>query len=161
MKFFNKLLFFIFILQTSQTSFAQSKNLGLGVILFSPTGISGNYKLSQNKSIDAAAAWSLNDSDQNLYLHSTYLWHKPGAIKIEKFKANAYYGAGARLISWDNPPSKSRDSEIRLGARGVLGANYLFQEPAIETFAELSMTVELIPDTDVDLDLGLGVRIYF
>ncbi len=31
---------------------------GLGIIIGDPTGLSGNYRLSQQRSIDAAVAWS-------------------------------------------------------------------------------------------------------
>jgi hypothetical protein len=36
-----------------------------------------------------------------------------------------------------------------------------FKDPRIELFTEIALTVDIIPEAEVDLDLGLGIRYYF
>lgn len=126
-----------------------------------PTGISGAYVLNPKNTIDAAFSWDLNNDDQNFYLHSTYLWHQRDFLKLDKVRLSTYFGGGGRLISWEDPPGKDKDTQFRAGARGVLGLNYYFKKPKIEVFGEVSLTLDLIPNTASDLDLGIGARFYF
>lgn len=140
---------------------SHAKSLGAGIILFGPTGPSANYFLNQNHSIDAALSWSLNNDNQNLYLHSTYLWHNRDLLKVDNVKLDAFFGAGVRMVSWRDPPGKRSDSETRLGMRGVAGTGYTFKNPAIEVFGELSLVMDVVPETDIDLGLGIGARYYF
>lgn len=155
--------FFAFaILFLSALSKAQAKDFGLGIILMGPTGVSTNYFFEKNKSIDTALSWDLNDDDQTFYLHSTYLLHKPKLIKIDRAALDLHFGGGARLISWDDRPGKhdKHDDELYLGLRAACGLSYTF-ERAIEIFSELSLTMDMIPDTDADVDFGIGARYYF
>lgn len=140
---------------------ASAKPLGVGVILFGPTGFSANYFLSSGNSVDAALSWSLNDDDQNFYLHSTYLWHKRNFFHLDKVPLHAYYGIGGRLISWEDPPGKERDSEFRAGIRGAGGIRHVFSKTRIEAFGEISLNMDVVPETDADLKVGLGGRYYF
>lgn len=157
-----KKLILILMLLTS-SSFAEAKQFGLGAILFGPTGLSTNYYFNRTTSLDTAWSWSLNDDDQTLYIHSTYLFHKPKLLKLGTLPAiDFHYGGGARLIVWDDRPGKhdKHDDETAIGVRGAVGLNYLFK-PAIQVFGELSLTMDLIPETDADIDLGIGARFYF
>lgn len=151
---------FIFLtLLFSKTVFAG--NLGLGVILFGPTGFSGNYFIQKSNSIDAAFSWDLNDNDQDIYIHGTYLWHRRDLIKVDQQPFDLFFGFGGRIVDWNDPPGKDRDSETRLGLRGSGGVGYTFQKPRIELFGELSLTMDVIPETDADVDFALGGRFYF
>jgi hypothetical protein len=134
---------------------------GAGIIIFGPTGFSANYNFSKAHSLDAALAWSMNDDDQKFYFHSTYLWKRPNFFRIDKVQLNTHWGVGGRVISWDDPPGRDRESEVRLGVRGSGGVSYVFPNHPVELFGELALTMDLIPETDADLHLGLGARYYF
>lgn len=161
-----RLKLFILVLIAFSSHFAFAGNFGLGGILFSPTGASINYYFDKEHSIDGALATGLNDNDQNLYLHSTYLWHKPGMIKISRTSLDLFYGAGARIISWDEDHPKNNKKndykdETYIGPRGSIGAGYYFPEPRLQVFGELSLTIDVIPETEADIDVALGLRYYF
>ena len=148
----------------ASSAFAQSTSrpLGLGLILFGPTGFSTNYYLTRNTSFDTAWSWSMNDDDQNLYVHGTYLFHRPDMLQIDRVALDVHFGGGLRIISWDDRPGRHRkhDDDTYIGVRGAAGTSYVFN-PAIQVFGELSLTMDLIPETDADLDLALGARFYF
>ncbi len=50
---------------------------------------------------------------------------------------------------------------LPIGPRAPVGLLYNFHNPNIEVFAELALAVDLTPKTDVDLDVGIGVRVRF
>lgn len=137
---------------------ADDGNLGLGVILGDPTGFSANYHLSLNQSIDGAVAWDFSGED-DIYLHSTYLFHHPQSIKIEKINLGWYFGLGARAIFHNR--SNSNDDDVNLGIRGALGANFKGIKTPLEVFLELAPVMEFVEDTDFDMDAGIGFRYYF
>ncbi len=144
-----------------------ANELGLGVILFEPSGLSVNYFIDRDTSIDAAIGWGVGTRYSRFYLHSTYLWHLPKQIDLKKFSFDVFYGLGGRLISWEDHyhPRRSyrhSDSTITdIGVRGAGGLGYTFADPGLEIFSEISLTMNIIRDTYADIDLGLGVRYYF
>lgn len=140
-------------------STAQAKQFGLGVILGSPTGISGKLFTGKNQAIDGAAAWSFGDYDA-FHLHGDYLWHRPHIFDIEGEPFTLYYGIGARLISWESRKPRY-NHDWALGPRIPLGITYTFRDPVIELFGEVALVMDLVPETDADLDLGIGGRFYF
>lgn len=138
-----------------------AKPFGLGVILFGPTGFSGNYYLNHKYSVDGAVAWGLGERNQSIYLHSTLLYHNRDLFKISRTKLDVFFGGGARVVSWRDYPGNKRKEETQFGARGALGTGYEFKDPSIEVFGELSLTMNVVPETNADIDIGLGARYYF
>lgn len=145
----------IFTVFFSLNTWAQT---GIGIIVGNPTGISANHWLSGDKSIDAALAFDLDDS--NIHLHSTYLWHQPDSIDLDGVLLGWYYGVGAKIQNKDKK-GLSDDSESHLGARGSLGLHLPVKNEKFDFFAEAALVMNIIPETDLDLDLGIGARIYF
>ena len=70
---------------------------GLGVAIGSPTGLAGKYKLAAKSSIDAAVAY-----DNNLYLHSDYLYEGRPLFPPRTVRLTWYAGAGGRLVFAQN-----------------------------------------------------------
>jgi len=125
------------------------EGLGLGVILGSPTGISGKYWLDKIHAIDAALGFS-----GDFALHADYLWHGWKAFPQPKKGAlGAYLGIGGRF------EEKKKDNEF--GIRFVAGGNYWFEKYPVEVFLELVPVFEVSPDTGLGFDGGIGIRYYF
>jgi len=130
---------------------------GVGLVIGDPTGLSGNYRLSSERSIDAALAWSFG-SNPGFEIHSDYLWRRPGLLRAENIKFDLHYGIGARLLSLSN---SNVSDKTRFGPRLPLGLGSNFNQQALEVFAELALVMNVIPATSADLDFGIGARIYF
>lgn len=142
----------------STNAFAAEDNFGLGIILGQPTGISANYKFSPNQSIDGTLAYKLSGNDE-IYLHSTYLFRHPGTIFTERSASLGWYGGiGGRVKIEDRP---GNDNDFRFGIRGAIGASLEFNKSPFEIFAELAPVLGLVTDTDLDINGGLGARYYF
>ncbi len=130
---------------------------GLGIIIGDPTGLSGNYRLSQQRSIDAAVAWSFGHH-RGFEIHSDYLWHRANLFRIERVAFDWHYGVGARLI---NVEDRNLSERTYFGPRIPIGLSTDFNKSTFELFGEIAMIMNLVPATALDLDFGLGVRVYF
>ena len=130
---------------------------GVGIVLGDPTGVSANYRLSSERSVDAALAWAFG-SDPGFQIHSDYLWHRANLIRDPKISFDLHYGVGGRLMSIRDDKVKDR---TRFGLRLPVGLSTSFSQRALEVFGELALGMNLIPATSADLDFGIGARVYF
>lgn len=129
----------------------------LGVVIGDPTGVSGRLGLDSQHSLEGALAYS-SSHYEGLHVHATYLWDRARSFATSQGPLELYYGLGARLISINKG---KYDGDTALGVRSPLGLLYNFHNPNVEVFGELSLALDVVPKTDVDLDVGIGVRIRF
>lgn len=133
----------------AQTS-TDKGQIGLGIMVGEPTGLSFKYWMGSKTAVDAGLTWSLSGNDA-IGVHADYVWHK--WLNVEKGQLALYYGVGAAL--W------VAESNTGLGARIPVGLNYLFQDAPLDLFIEVVPGLGVLPDTDFDVDGGIGVRYYF
>lgn len=153
MKFFLALAMLLMM----QNTFAREE-LQLGVILGAPTGISGKMSLGNNRSIDAALAYSLVN-DLGLVFQADYLVENAHSFSINApHPLELYFGIGARLAIIDHG---RHEDDLAIGPRAPIGVSYTISNPNLQFFGELALILNVVPDTDVDLDAGIGVRYRF
>jgi hypothetical protein len=137
-------------------------NLGLGLIIGSPTGFSGKYLLGRQSAIEVNAGWSFWGS---VGMHATgdYQHLFPGVVHDEYGKALEtvipYLGIGGRFKIRSTDNATNDDTEFAVGVRMGGGIEYLISQIGI--FLELYPVVNIIPSTDFDFEGGLGARYYF
>lgn len=135
-------------------SYAQDteKDLGIGVMIGEPTGLSLKSWTGGNNAFDVGVAWSLGRYDA-FYVHADYLWHNYDVFdEVDSGTLPLYYGVGGRIVFDEN--------DAVIGARFPVGVNYLFEDAPIGLFVEVAPIFNLAPSTDFDVDGGLGVRFY-
>ena len=130
---------------------AQSKGIGLGLIVGEPTGISFKYWTGSTTAFDAALAWSFSDEGA-FHIHGDYIFHNFTLITIPEGKLPFYYGIGARIKT---------ANDTKLGVRVPLGLAYLFNSAPIDIFLEIVPILDLTPKTDFAINAALGARYYF
>ena len=128
-----------------------SRNIGLGVILGEPTGVSFKIWNRQTVAFDAGAAWSIVD-EKNFQIHGDLLLHNFNLFKVETGRMALYYGIGARV--WF-----ATDTVVSL--RVPVGLSYEFEKTPVELFLEVVPMLDLIPATDVGMAGAVGFRYYF
>lgn len=143
--------FFVFLI-LSGLSFANTPgNFGLGIILGEPTGISCKIWQSDRIAYDGALAWSFGKNG-SVHVHADYLWHNYNLIRTLNSYTPFYYGIGGRIESKD---------EAALGIRFPLGVDFRSRNYPIDIFVEIVPVFNVIPETDLDIEGGIGIRYYF
>ena len=133
-------------------SFAESNhNIGLGIILGEPTGISFKIWNRQTVAFDAGAAWSIVD-EKHFQVHGDLLFHNFGLFRVETGRMALYYGVGARV--WFA-------SDTIVSLRVPVGLSYEFEKTPVEIFLEIVPMLDLIPSTEVGMGGAVGFRYYF
>lgn len=143
------------VLLSSNTAIAQVNgnggDLGLGVMLGEPTGISLKAWNNERSAFDLGAAWSFGRNDA-LHIHGDYLLHS-WLDGVESGDLAFYYGVGARLAL--------SDPDARAGIRVPFGLNYIIPDSQVDLFVEAVPILNLTPSTDFDGNGALGIRYYF
>lgn len=132
---------------------AQKGNLGVGVILGQPTGISAKLWNGRTTAFDAAAAWAINQDGGAMHLHADYLIHNFELLQVEEGMLPLYFGIGGKV---------QLGPDVGFGIRVPLGISYIFNDDLpLDTFLEIAPTLDLMPSTGFSIDGGIGVRYYF
>ena len=133
-------------------SHAQNE-LGIGVILGEPTGLSAKKWLSSEHAVDAALAWSFSN-DTRIQVHGDYLYHRVHFFNADEYEGRIpfYFGIGGRAIFGEN--------DTTIGARFPFGIGKTLDNAPIELFLEVVPILDLAPDTAFDLNAAIGARYY-
>ena len=124
------------------------KNMGAGIVIGSPVGITGKYWLSRENAIDGV--FSVLGSNE-IYLHADYLWHDYRAFpEPEEGKLPLYYGVGGSFTS---------DGDVSV--RVPVGIAYMFEGYPFDVFLELAPVITFFHDEGFGLRGGIGARYYF
>jgi hypothetical protein len=141
----------------------QSRELGLGILLGEPSGLTGKYWLSVSQALDLHLSFDF--SDEAFAVVFDYLFHFDIArLGNRKVELPFYVGIGGKLlVDADNKPGRADEDndDVRLGLRVPLGLSVLLTQAPLEFFGEVGLGISVIPRTVPDLDGGLGVRYYF
>ena len=141
-KFLTLLLSLFLLIGTTQISAKQ--NIGIGVIIGNPTGLSLKFDNFPVMGI----AWN---TAGYLHVHADYwLINKTLADPI-----NWYLGLGGKVIFWTD----HRSSNLGLGIRIPVGLQW-FPFNNLELFGEIVPGLALFPATGFDWDAGIGARFY-
>ncbi len=156
------LLLGIFLITIITTNlFAQSpgrKDLGFGIILGEPTGVTVKYWTNYDNAFVFDLGSSYFGSPR---LNADYLWH---FNVFNSDIANLYAGPGLSLGFgegygfWDKNFRVNSGTEV--GVRGVFGVNILPRRTPLEIFGEIGVLVGLAPDFGSGIDGAIGLRFY-
>jgi len=128
----------------------QQRSFGAGIIIGDPTGFTAKYWKSKENAYDFGLAWALGDNGSVL-IYGDYIWHR-FEITGEP-RTPLYFGVGA----WFG----ANDNRTGLGARIPLGVTHIFARDPIDIFFEIVPAISIVPDTDLDVQGGFGIRYYF
>ncbi|HPW17659.1 MAG TPA: DUF3996 domain-containing protein [Candidatus Aminicenantes bacterium] len=139
-------------------TFAESnRNVGLGIILGEPTGLTFKLWNKEAMAFDAAAAWSFVGGTY-FQIHGDMLFHNFNLFRVETGRMSLYYGAGAR-IKFAEDGAGGRDTTVSL--RVPFGLAYEFDKTPVEIFMEIVPMLDLIPSTHFQMAGAVGFRYYF
>jgi hypothetical protein len=141
-------------------------NLGVGLILGEPTGITAKLYLRDDRAIQAAVGSAFIGG--GLQLHGDYLFHPYILQDRPSYVLPFYLGPGVRLIDYTSgrdDANGASTSAFALGARAVAGLLFDFKNVPLDAFIELAGVLEYEfrdgAGFGLRLNAGAGVRYYF
>jgi hypothetical protein len=153
-----KKLFVIALLIIPAVLMGQNYIYGIGVILGSPTGLSGKLILGRRSAIAVHAGWSII-GDKGLHITGDHQFLFPGVIQRDDGTPNKdvvlYAGIGGRFRFKE----REGDNDFHLGVRIGGGIEYFVEQFGF--FFELYPVVDIVPETGFDFEGGIGARFYF
>ncbi len=156
MKFLLKLFLLSLVFLLFTEAFANESQVG--IILGSTSGLSAKYDLGADRAVDAGLSYSIDDK-YGLSLHIDYLLNKAREFALGEWKPlMLYYGLGARVLDIRRG---SNSGSTRVGLRVPVGVYYRLPEPKLEFFGELVPVMDMAPDSEFSIHLGLGGRLIF
>jgi hypothetical protein len=155
-----RIVLVLVVVLAGSPAFAQGGSFGLGIIIGSPTGLSGKVYLDRQNAIDFALGAAFVGG-RGLHAHVDYLWHPVMLADDAAFFLPLYFGVGARVL--DHGRGRDDDDDTHLGVRVPLGILFDFKRVPMDVFAEIALVVDVINDHDdlIDLNAGIGARYYF
>ena len=164
MRRFKTIALLVFSIALMSNAYAQPKNdLGVGIIIGEPTGLSLKKWIGNDRAIDAGIAWSFSEND-SLHIHADYLLHRFDLISIPEVPGRLpiYFGLGGRIKLKENDNGRGRNDDDPLaGVRMPFGIACLFADTPVDIFAEIVPVLDIVPDTDFDLNIAIGARLFF
>src|SRR5262249_30277958 len=129
--------------------------LGVGLILGSPTALTGKLFLVPSSAIQLHIGYSFRRYERFILILD-YLFHFVGVIPpashAGRFLPDLRGGARFAIRS---------DEDALLGVRFPLGLSFLIAHTPIEVFVEVAIGIGIIPETVATFDGGIGGRFYF
>lgn len=145
----------------------QGKDLGLGIVLGDPTGLTLKGWLGSDNAISGHLAYDFDAEALGLYVDYHFVFDAFN-IRSSTIDLPLYVGIGGKLFAWDDNCDEERnrgrcndDSDFALGVRIPVGLALLLKKAPLEFFAELAVGLRVFPSTDGDIDAALGARFYF
>ena len=136
---------------------------GLGVFVGEPIGITGWFDVGGKNSVDLKLSYSL---DNYLYGAGDYRWSFPQFLggKSEPFTKDllGYVGVGAAFLAKSSSAGHATSSRAGFAGRVPLGVEWRDPaSPPLGVFIEFAPGFLIVPDTDLLLTAGIGIRYYF
>jgi len=142
----------------AQAAHAGHGDVGLGIQLGEPTGITAKFWLNRTGAVDLTVGWDLIAN--RFAVQAGYLYHFP--LDVPTGSLAAYVGVGGLLGGGSyrpDHPNYPDEAYILLAGRIPLGLEYIYSP--ISFYAELDPLIKLLPETKPRLGGGLGFRFYF
>jgi hypothetical protein len=139
---------------------------GVGVQVGYPIeGISMNWFMTQNTSLQFGVALWLKDDRTAIGGRVDYLWWMPKLAKWHWGRLGWHWGPGAALFSWPRNGKWNGEGFVRLGAELAVGIGLQFSEVPIDVNLEAVPVLWIIQgdgvETHVDVGTVLNARYFF
>lgn len=133
------------------------EDVGVGIMVGSPTGLSGKYWMNRKMAVDTGIGASL-EGDVNFHMHGDFLMQIPLPVTGIDGEVPFYMGIGPRFRIIDK---KQHSSKVEFGFRLPVGVEFNPNSLPLNFFLELAPVLVATPEGGVSLDGAIGVRYRF
>lgn len=138
------------------TQAAPHEDVGVGMFLGEPTGLTVKGFLHPNHALVGYASWDFTDEAITIALD--YQLHSNSWYRRGQFSLGGLVGLGGKI---GIDAGKRHDKDVLVGLRVPLGVWMYFDRVPLELTLELVPGIGLVPATRADFDGGLGIRYFF
>ena len=150
-----KILIAVFFTLLSISAQAQNKGFALGAQLFSPTGVSAKYAISESSSITGLATFGLNEFNDSFTLQGNFILNgAKDQFNLESGLLRSYYGLGLNLVFQEF-------GDATIGLRVPIGIEYALEDQPLEIYMDVAPTLNAQPSTAFFFSSSMGVRYFF
>jgi len=148
-------LILVALISVGSASAAPGSQLGAGVFLGQPTGLSFGLDMAPAQWLDFKDAWDFAGGQNGFAIILQGNWEMgfPGTFVIEGQDIVPFLGAGVQ--------ANVSDAGVNIGVHLPFGLDYRFRKAPLELFLELGLDIYLFPATDFSASGGLGIRYRF
>lgn len=125
-------------------------DVGLGLQLGDPSGVTLQFYNPASTSWDFLAAWDIDDF---FFLNLHALYYR--ALGNDR-RLHLFYGPGAFIGFRDRGRG---DDDAVLGISGTVGIGFMIEQ--FQIYGAVTPRLSVLPATDGDVGAGIGVRYYF
>ena len=156
-----------------KSNFQANKTFGLGIMLGSPTGLSGKYFTGPATAIDFGVGGIGYRGREGLHLHADFLWHPLSFVSDPAFELPLYFGIGGRFFNYRWHHGDHTHGGAALGVRAPIGIAFDLNNHPFDIFFELALVMDFLLDDDdfdddfdddgvyISIDGAVGFRYYF
>lgn len=159
--------------------FTSPKELGVGLELGAPSGVSAKYFLGGTVAIQGGVGVIESWGDDGLHLHAEVVWHPAVLHRGPGVTVPLHLGIGGRFLEhdyngrdcFDGRGFYYCDDDTHLGVRAPIGLSFLFRKTPMDVFIELALVVDFVHVDDGDrydhdhdhagINGVVGARYYF
>lgn len=135
-------------LLVAAASAAQSGKVGVGLVLFEPSGLTAKIWLGRSAALAGGIGWSAEENHY-LHLHADFLFFRYSLAADRNLILNFYLGAGGKVVF--------RDSD-NAWFRFPLGVDFLLRKSPLNFFFEIVPSFNF---SDLKLFGAIGFRYVF
>jgi hypothetical protein len=156
MRFLSLLLALVALPASAQITPGQSGSFAVGGQLGDFSGLA--LKFDAGLPIQVAAGWDLDGRD-HFAAEAHGLIQQTTLNRSELGLLYSYYGPGAFLLLREGDDRFGDDDDVGVGGSIVLGAGLSFSGP-FDVYLQAVPRLLVVPRTDFDVGLALGIRYY-
>lgn len=130
------------------------KHLGIGILAGEPSGISLKLNFTDSSSLQGAAAWTFEDSEEErVQYHIDWVMHLETQTGEVTSDYRGYMGMGILYKTEEN------EAQDVYGVRVPFGVVLQYSDLPFEVFFELVPVLNVSPNTEMDFNAGIGIRL--
>ncbi len=140
--------------------FVANKELGVGLTVGVPTGITGKYYTGKQTAFGFAIGSSHKFyTPHGVFFQTDFIWHPAVITQNRSFWLALYLGAGTIVVI----PTEDDANSFQLGGRAPVGLLLDFTHRPVDFFLEAAVmsNFDVNIDQPIRLNGAMGVRYYF
>lgn len=134
----------------------EEKQIGVGVYMGEPMGLTGKFYLAEKTALQGVAAWSFFDEAFTVIGDFVFDVHDLAESNSD-YAMPVYVGVGAKFVA----ENSNANNDSTFGLHVPIGIAWQSTDAPIEIAFEIAPGLHLAPESKFDINGGIAFRYYF